>query len=258
MVRRLLPQPLRLRLWLLRNHFTPYSRQHRRAQPSRLQQLRYRRVLAGRVEALRTAEHPFGLDRLAEVLVINLGSRPDRLAEVAEEMGRLGIAYERHDAIADADPKVGCTLSHVASVERMLASATGPTMICEDDVRFLAGREELDALVEAFLDDAEAEVACLAYFLHRSEPHDALFLRGTAIQTASCYVVKPSIAPELAELWREGAEQLRAGGDPHRVAADRIWFRLQERHVFLVPMERAAQQASGYSDLESRAVTRSH
>jgi hypothetical protein len=131
-------------------------------------------------------------------------------------------------------------------------------MICEDDAEVLLAREELDALVEAFLDDPAAEVACLAYFLHRSEPHDELFLRGTAVQTASCYVVKPSIAGDLAALWREGVEQLRAGADPHRAAADRIWFRLQERRVFVVPMRRAAQQTSGYSDLESRPVTRSH
>jgi hypothetical protein len=131
-------------------------------------------------------------------------------------------------------------------------------MICEDDVRFLVPREELDALVEAFLDDQGADALSLAYYLHRTEPYDTLFLRGTAIQTASCYVVKPAIAAELAALWQDAAELLRGGADPHRAMNDRIWFRLQETHVFLAPMRRAAQQASGYSDLETRTVTRSH
>src|SRR5689334_20939865 len=62
MLRRLLPQPLRLRLWLLRRYFTAYARATRKAQPSRLQQLRFDRQLRRRVEALRSAERPVGID----------------------------------------------------------------------------------------------------------------------------------------------------------------------------------------------------
>src|SRR4051812_7528259 len=71
MLRRLLPQPLRLRLWLLRRSLSAYAFAHRRAQPSRFQRLRFDRELRRRV-----ATPSGGLEQLSRVLVINLASRP--------------------------------------------------------------------------------------------------------------------------------------------------------------------------------------
>ena len=85
-------------------------------------------------------------------------------------------------------------------------------MVCEDDARFVVNRQQLDVLVEDFLSDAEAEVACLAYWHREVERHDALYLRTTRSFTTACYLVKASIAADLYTVWEEGARQLGNGG----------------------------------------------
>lgn len=256
---RLLPQRLRLRLWLLRSWFTRESFLLRRARPT----LR-RRVLADvelrrRVRQLSVTGRRFGLARLPPVTVINLASRPDRLEAFQLEARRLGIdRVDRFDAIADANGVLGCASSHASCLRRLVDSPHDALLICEDDVVFLVDRPQLDVLVDAFLDDQAADVACLAYFAARTQPHDRLFLRGAYIRTAACYVVKARIAQELLELWERGIEELRAGADPSRYACDKTWMPLQQRRTFLIPIKRAARQAAGYSDIQRRFVRYTH
>ena len=111
-----------------------------------------------------TLAQPTGAQRLDAILVINLARRGDRLAKFDAEMKRLKISsYTRFEAIEDEVGILGCTLSHAACVRQIVDRSLSCAMICEDDARFLVTREELDVLVEAFLDDDQAEVACLAY-----------------------------------------------------------------------------------------------
>ena len=148
-----LPQRYRLRLWLLRQYFTRESLATRRAQPSRLQRLVARAALAMRRGG--PGDGPRGLERLGSVMLINLESRPDRLEQATAEMQRLGIHQaERFDAIPSANGALGCALSHAECLRRLLAKDWDAMMVCEDDVEFLVERSHLDALVDAFLDDA--------------------------------------------------------------------------------------------------------
>ena len=73
--------------------------------------------------------------------------------------------------------------------------------------------------------------------------------------TASCYLVKHSIAAKLADCLEEGARQLEQGGARAIFGNDEIWARLQQSHVFVIPIKRAARQADGYSDVERRIVS---
>lgn len=256
-LRRLLPQRYRLRLWLLRQYFSRESYRLRRAQPSWRQRLLARIALARSAE--RRRGRPSGIERLSAVRVINLGSRPDRLAAFMAEMRKLEIdGVERFDAIPAESGALGCALSHAELARQLLRNGWESMMVCEDDVEFLVSRERLDVLVDAFLDDPDADVACLAYFVRRSRRHNRLFLRGTNVQTASCYVIKRGIVEELLWVWEEGIHHLADGGTPHRYACDRSWMPLQESRVFLVPVIRAARQRSGYSDIERRVVTYTH
>jgi GR25 family glycosyltransferase involved in LPS biosynthesis len=169
----------------------------------------------------------------------------------------MGIEHvERFDAIAHDNGAVGCGLSHVACLRRALETSNGCVMICEDDVEFDLDRARLDALVDAFLDDRRAEALCLAYFASRSQPHDRLFRRGHAIRTTACYLVRDAVAAELAALWDRGVAGLEQG--EHERPIDKLWFPLHDRHVFLVPIVRAARQASGWSDVTGRAVSYAH
>jgi glycosyl transferase family 25 len=257
LLRRLLPQRYRLRLWLLREYFAPDSFRLRRAQPSWRRRLVARIVLAR--GAGRDGVRPSGVERLSAVRVINLASRPDRLAAFIAEMRKLEIEdVDRFDAIPEENGALGCALSHAEVARQLLTNGWDSMMVCEDDVEFLVDRKRLDVLVDAFLDDRDADVACLSYFVRRSRPHNRLFLRGTNVQTASCYLIKRGVVEELLAVWEDGIEHLARGETPHRYACDRSWLRLQESRVFLVPIVRAARQRSGYSDIERRTVSYTH
>jgi glycosyl transferase family 25 len=196
-----------------------------------------------------------GLARIDAIFVINLAKRADRLAGFSHEMRRLALAgVRRVEGVRHERPSVGCARSHLACLEEMVAHGYASAMICEDDARFLAGRAELDVLVDRFLDDDDAEVACFAYNQFRVRPHDALFLRATDTQTTACYVVKASIAPALAAAWQHAAREATADADAGASTLDIAWKQLQKERTFVIPVRRAARQEHGFSDIEQRVV----
>lgn len=214
-------------------------------------------LVLGRLR-LRSRSGPKGVERLDAIVVVNLDTRIDRLTEFAREMERLRVSeYSRFEAIRDDPGILGCTRSHAGCLRQMINRSDQCIMICEDDARFLVSRGQLDVLVDAFLDDPRAEVACLAYHhLGPPKPHNSLFLRAPHdTRTTACYLVKSSIARDLLNVFQEGAEQLAAGGDRMLYGIDAIWARLQGSRVFLIPIKRAVRQADGYSDIEEQFVS---
>jgi hypothetical protein len=214
-------------------------------------------LVLGRLR-FRWKSSPKGIERLDGIIVINLGTRPDRLSGFAREMERLRLTnYSRFEAISDKSGILGCTKSHAECVRQMLERSDRCIMICEDDARFLVSREQLDVLVDAFLDDPRAEVACLAYrHLCPPKPHNLLFLRAPGeTHTTACYLVKSSIADDVLAVFEDGIEKLAMGGDRAFYGLDVIWARLQRSRVFLIPIKRAVYQADGYSDIEEQFVS---
>ena len=82
------------------------------------------------------------------VFVINLDRRPDRLATISGDLGRLGLSFERVAAVdarqlppearADRNPLLqagskACMLSHGEALRRFLATDRAAAMILEDD-----------------------------------------------------------------------------------------------------------------------------
>ncbi len=203
-----------------------------------------------------------GIERIPSVAVINLRERSDRLSSFMDEMGSLGIeGAQRFEAVYDQHGPLGCARSHAALLRHVLEANCSSVMICEDDTRFRTSREKLDALVDKFLDDENAEVACLAFSAQKTARYNTLFLRAVQSQNTGCYIVKRTIARDLLNAFEDGIAAMASGGHPLRHSIDIVWKELQRSRVF-VPTSRTCHLRSSRlfgrraALCEPRAITR--
>lgn len=187
---------------------------------------------------------------------INLDSRPDREAQVVEELRTVNLmSFQRFPAITRNPGILGCTLSHANVLQESMADSR-PIMVCEDDVEFLANRDEIDAAVGVFLRDPSLDVLCLAYNLG-AKPHriNSVLAITHDTQTASCYIVKHRAKGPLARVFLKGASGLERGEPAWAAANDIVWKRLQRSSLaFAIPNQPMARQRASFSDVEGRYV----
>jgi glycosyl transferase, family 25 len=183
------------------------------------------------------------------IFVINLKASPDRRTACADQLGRLGLTPTFVDAVdgrtmSDAEiaalvdeagrlkraPKplskaeVGCYLSHMAVLEKILAEDLPQALVMEDDL--LAG-DELPAVLVAIASKELPPYEMIK--LGISEPQTKAFtpiapLTGTAALVRHHNVVNSNLAYVMT---RAGAERFLRYGRPIRypvdVAMNRSW-----------------------------------
>ncbi len=196
-----------------------------------------------------------GLKRLASVCFINLDHRSDRQAQVDGEFAKLGFdGARRVPGIQHDNGTLGCGLAHISVLELAEKSGWSSIMICEDDITFLVDRARIDRFIDAFLDDPRTDVLCLAFNAFEVEPYNSELQRATNTQTASCYVLKRASVPLVKAIFEEAMVNIAAGRSHNDWAIDQAWKRIQQNHVFVIPVERAAMQRSSFSDILQRTV----
>ena len=198
----------------------------------------------------------FSLDD-ASIVYINLAKRSDRDLQIRSEFERLGlIDVARFEAIEDENGGLGCALSHEACLTGSLRNRASVTIICEDDLEFLAPRQKIEALIQEFLLDSRLDVLCLGNAVIETpvKISDRLSISNT-VQTTSCYVLKPRSIPHILNSARKSAARLGAGRQYSRSAFDQVWKSDQQwRLVFAVPNTPVAKQRPSFSDIEKRDV----
>jgi glycosyl transferase family 25 len=110
----------------------------------------------------------FRAEAIMRIQVINLAGRPDRLLHMRRELGRLGLSFERVEAVDRATVEragptglrlpaaaVACAASHLAAMRRLVESGDRWGVVLEDDVffsvdarRFLIGDDWIPADVD--------------------------------------------------------------------------------------------------------------
>lgn len=196
----------------------------------------------------------YGLGRCA-IIFINLDRRIDRRVEVELELAILGVtsATKRFAAIAEEDGVLGCVKSHHAAVD-LVDGSKELVMICEDDVMFRAGREEIDLLVEEFFQKPQLDVLCLAYNSW-SKPVKVNGQLSVAhnLETTSCYIFRTEFRDHFRTAFSRGAPRIQNGYPSWAGAADIVWKPLQQwKLVFAIPSKRLAVQRPSFSDIEGK------
>lgn len=195
--------------------------------------------------------NPF--DFFDRVYVLNLNSRPERWKDVSEELKRVGIfeRVTRIQGVSNPNPRMGCSLGHLACLKQARKDGAKTPLILEDDVRFFSGFE--GALLNAIGSlPKDWELFYVGYNLDPSSSSSkapefwgAHLLRIYRCLTTHAYCVKRSSLRCLTKKFEAFLSKNEAPPDIVYAAMNRVSYGVY-------PM--AAFQAEGFSDIELRMV----
>ncbi len=202
-----------------------------------------------------------GLARVDQIFYINLDKRPDRRAEIEQELKdrfEINTAVRLPAVLGGTNGGLaGCTLSHVLLFRKMIEAGWETMMVFEDDCELLTSRAELDPYVDAFLADEKLDILCIGNSCGNYVRYNNVLNRCFNTQTTSCYIVKKQFVQTLLECYfaknKELAYTMTAENTPdfcnYLGYIDVNWFPLQATHHFVMPAVRQVQQRPSFSDI---------
>ncbi len=199
------------------------------------------------------------MEFLDRVVFINLDHREDRLAQITEEMEKIGLGDKasRFPAIKHASPGLGCTLSHLEVMKQAAKDNVANILIFEDDFRFAISEAEFAERLSHLFELEKWGVAMFGYNNQKEKPlllkdgctQDACFGITNETQTASCYLINGPYLRYLIPCLEEGAQKLAETGMHWLYMNDQCWKVLQGDDMWLYSLKRGGFQRSSYSDL---------
>ena len=187
---------------------------------------------------------PFG-----GVYVINLDRRTDRLAQITEELSRIGLPFKRFTGIDRKPGILGCGLSHLAVLKEAKALGLKNILIFEDDFTFSVGAAEFWTKIRGFFESQpDFDVCMLGHSIQHYRIHTSLVLKVLEAQTASAYIVNAGFYDALIQLYEEAMPLLEATGYHWIYANDQVWKKLQPAAKWLAFKDRLGRQRPSYSD----------
>jgi hypothetical protein len=202
------------------------------------------------------------------VYYINIDNRTDRKREFLSEMAKVGMPSEkivRIPAVYDKDRgALGCTKSHIKTLELFIKSQHKNCIIFEDDFDF----ENVDKVKSQFNDFFNShiifDVVMLSANLIRAETtnYNGLY-KVIDAQTTSGYMLSKEFATILLENYKKGSYLLEisykenVGKTPKyegKYAVDQYWKLLQPSHKWYIFNPKIGKQRKSYSDIENGVV----
>jgi GR25 family glycosyltransferase involved in LPS biosynthesis len=197
------------------------------------------------------------MNLLEHTLLINLETRTDRLEHASQEFKKLGISFERINAIKMKTGSIGCTLSHIRCLELAKQKGWDQVFICEDDISFTDPALLMENLAK-FEENDEINWDLLIIGGNNVPPFQQITeycARVFYCQTTTGYIVKKHYYETLLQNFKESAQQLMRNPANHSTyALDMYWKRLQRQDFWYMITPPTVIQYESYSDIEGRVV----
>jgi glycosyl transferase family 25 len=187
-------------------------------------------------------------------IYINLLSRTDRKDHVESELKKLGINNPtRFNAIKMANGALGCSMSHLKSIELAKENNYEYVFICEDDITFLNPTLFTMQLKMFLSKNISWDVILVAgNNMVPFEAVDNTCIKVSNCQTTTGYIVKREYYDKLMENYKEGIQkQLREPTVPD-YKIDKYWFKLQKEDNWFLIIPLSVIQREDYSDIEKK------
>jgi len=198
------------------------------------------------------------MDFIDAVFYINLESRPDRNHHFLDEVQKLCDSEKVHriDAVKNKNGALGCTLSHIKTLETFLENTVWNTcMVFEDDFTFRSSDCEHNntLLRSVFQNFPDWDCCMLAAGTHGLQvwntPHGQIKKVLTA-QTSSGYCVTRKFAPSLLANLKESRDSMIKIGKRHENCLDQYWKNIQPHYNWYLIYPTLGYQYGNYSDIE--------
>jgi hypothetical protein len=201
---------------------------------------------------------------IKHVFYINLATRPDRKIHVENQLHNLGIKEPLwFNATKMVNGALGCSMSHLKSLQIAKDNRWPHVLIVEDDIEFLNQPLFIEKANQFFKVQQQTQ-----------EPWDVLLFAGNnmlpysipklpelsccCIQVHHCltttgYLVQSHYYDTLIQNYKEGIQLLlREPENRKSYAIDKYWIRLQEHDKWFLLIPPTVVQLEDYSDIEKR------
>jgi len=188
---------------------------------------------------------------LPMIYYINLDHRTDRKEHLINELRQIDYPTQNICRI-EASPggNIGCTLSHIKTIEKFLESNQEKCIILEDDFTFYPNTREL--FYKTINSDVDWNVIMLGSNTIQSDPFSENLLKCVKAQTSSGYMLHRKFATTLLENFKESSTHLRNGGS-WMYTLDEYWKRLQHLNWYICN-PKIGYQMESFSDIEKANV----
>ena len=198
-----------------------------------------------------------GLTDIKNTLYINLSSRVDRKQHVENELAKIGVPYERFNAIKLPNGALGCSMSHLKCLQIAKEKKWSHVFICEDDIQFLDPelfKKKLDTFLKSHINDWDVLLVA-GNNMPPYIPIDENCVQVKQCQTTTGYIVKQHYYDTLISNFKLGIQGLMR--EPHKhviYAIDKYWFFLQQQDRWFLIVPLTVVQRTDYSDIEKKMV----
>ena len=198
------------------------------------------------------------MNNIARTVYINLDRRPDRRAEIEQELDKIGLLgkSDRFSAISHAVPFIGCSLSHLEVVKLAKQNKWKNVLIFEDDFRFVVSTDEFEKCLTHLFNMYYSWGVVMFGYNNQKEKElvlydkpDNFFGITNETQTASCYLVDSSYYDKLIDCWTPACDMLQTTFQHWLYMNDQSWKALQGDDRWLYTLKRTGVQRSSFSDL---------
>lgn len=196
------------------------------------------------------------------IYYINLDHRQDRNKLFLNEMDKMEIPKNIIERISGIYNKhhggIGCTYSHIYTLQKFINSNHKIAIIFEDDFEFTVSKNVfLKQMNNIFSNNIDFDVICLAGNVIAAQNTVYPFLKKIVdSQTSAAYIITKEYAhTHLLNNFKEGLEELEKDYSKYPIyALDQYWKVLQRKHKWYITNPKLGKQRYSYSDIEKHIV----
>lgn len=186
-----------------------------------------------------------GINKVDQILFINLDNRPDRLEAITNQLKSQGADMNKvHRIPAHYTPgngHYGCAKSHRDTLKYALEKGYETVLVLEDDFKFSTKSEETNDLFEKVLSvpKNEWDVILLTHLHGKNEPTKYQFLNKiTEAQTSSGYIIHKNYYEILINTFQKCIDNMKTEKtskvNHEEWALDQVWKINQKEDKWMV------------------------